>query len=209
MNRQWLYTAAVIGFVLAFMLTVVSNINPIGRVVDYVKNGSREARLSDYVDIKDITDDAKQVVVFDNFVEVRIGEFESKLTTYIVKEDGQVESTHMRPVLTYSYKDFNEDGRVDVYGISNNKRSRTVVSIHSKFVWNSIYAPYLPRFNKTQKYAGKELQERIDNDYALLRERGSRLNGTAYPPGGTWFEEYPVRLKSGEEPPFKITITVE
>lgn len=196
------------GFALGFWLVAMSGLNPIGRVVDYFQNGIRKAALSDYAGIQGITDYEKQVIVYDNFVEVRVGEFKEKLTTVAA---GGVETvtTEMRPILTYRYKDFNEDGHVDDYEVSDNQNSKYVVHIHSAFVWNKIYAPHLPNFNDAEKYSDKELQRKIDDDYSLLRQKGTRVNGTAYPPGGSWFDEYPIRLKSGEKPPPRLKVEIK
>lgn len=161
--------------------------NPIGRVTDYLDNGSRKAKLSDYKSTEGVADFKKQVKVYDNFVVVEIGQYETEATCYLVQNGEYITYKVTRPATTYTYRDFNQDGNVDEYKFDDDICSSTI-DIHSKVVWDEIYLPSVQSFSNTQKYANEELQRVINEDYDSLRKKGTRLEGKTYPPQGSWYE---------------------
>lgn len=190
-------------------LSLAGCTNPVGKAVDYVQNGSRKAKVSDYPSIKEVTDFKEQVSVYDNFVEVGIGKIETPMCSYILQEDKYVESTVQRPRITYKYSDFNQDGYVDEYHATNEMEGKTIVSIKSKVVWDAIYEPQSWTFHDGIKYADDKLQKIINEDYKTLREKGTRLEGKTFTPAGTWYnqEDYPIKMD--EESPVKIEIEIK
>jgi len=198
--KQWLLIGA---SVLTLGLTGCTADTPLN-MMDYIKNGSRKAEISEYRGVQDVKDFKKQVKVYDNYVEVGIGEYETTMLSYLVQEDRYVESTVKRPRIVYKYSDFNQDGHVDEYNATNWMEGKTIVNIQSEVVWDAIYAPQRWTFHDGIKYADDELQKIINEDYKTLREKGTRLEGKTYTPSGTWFnhEDYPIKMD--EEPILKI-----
>ena len=165
-----------------------NTINLVGQAVDFFRHGSREATTLDYPGIPEIDDFRERVLVYDNYVEVLLGDIEERILmdgAYILRI----------PTQSYRYADYNEDGVVDEFEIDNDQENMHVLSIHSRQVWDTIYVPHLPHFNDSQKVAGDALQQQINADYQSLREKGDARRGKAHPPGGTWFDEYPVKMK--------------
>ena len=202
--KQWLLIGT---SVLTLGLTGCTN--PIGLAIDYLEHGSRKAKISDYKGIERVKDFKKQVKVYDNFVEIGIGEYETTMQSYIVQEDRYEESTVKRPRVVYKYSDFNQDGHVDEYDSTNWMEGQTIVNIQSKVVWDAIYEPRRWTFHDGIKYADEELQKIINEDYKLLREKGTRLEGKTYTPGGTWFDQEDYPIKMDEESPVKIELKIE
>lgn len=193
----------------ALVLSLAGCTNPVGKAIDYIENGSRKAKISEYKGLEGITDFKKQVKVYDNFVEVGIGECEVTMEHYIVQEDRYEESTVKRPRIVYKYSDFNQDGHVDEYDSTNRMEGKTIVNIQSKVVWDAIYEPKRWTFHDGIKYADEKLQKIINEDYKLLREKGTRLEGKTYTPSGTWFDQEDYPIKMDEESEVKIELKIE
>jgi len=119
-----------------------------------------KARLNDYLGIPEEISYSDQVKVYDNYVEMK----------YLVRKSVERIS---------EYEDFNKDGNVDLYCVQDRVIGHTdgkiVVMIASEKVWedNNLQGSIV-------KYADKELQKTINEDYALLRQKGVKESGEKF-----------------------------
>ncbi len=119
-----------------------------------------KAESKDYLGIPQGINYTEQVKVCDNYVKME------QLVRKSVKRITE-------------YADYNKDGNVDVYSVDDfvvgHTDGKIVVEIASKKVWelNSLQGTIV-------KYADKELQEIINKDYKLLRQKGVRESGEIF-----------------------------
>lgn len=119
-----------------------------------------KAELTDYLGISKEINYNEQVKAYDNYVEID-------------------QLTHKSVNRVTQYADYNKDNNVDVYSVEDWGKERTsgkiIVIIASKPVWekNSFH-------NTIVKYADKELQEIVNKDYELLRQKGVRKSGELF-----------------------------